>query len=71
MDFSKGLITLGLGLAVLGLALKFAPWLLNWFGKLPGDIRYEGEHSFVFIPLTSMLLLSAVASIVWHWFMRR
>ncbi len=61
------LICLGIGLIVAGVAYKYG--LLDWFGNLPGDIRYKGENTFVFIPITSMLLVSAVASIV-MWFFR-
>ena len=60
------LIYLGIGLIIAGVAYKFG--LLNWFGNLPGDIKYQGEHSFVFIPLTSMLLVSVVVSLlIWLW----
>jgi hypothetical protein len=37
---------------------------LSWFGQLPGDIRIERESIHVYIPLVSMLILSAVASLV-------
>ena len=37
---------------------------LSWFGRLPGDIRIEGERTRVFIPITSMLLVSVVLSVV-------
>jgi hypothetical protein len=57
-------ILAGLLLVAVGLILRYAPWLLNWFGKLPGDIHYEGEHSRVYIPLTSSILLSILLSIV-------
>jgi hypothetical protein len=36
---------------------------LNWFGRLPGDIRVEGEHTRVYVPLVSMLLLSLLLSL--------
>ena len=36
---------------------------LAWFGRLPGDIRYEGERTRVYAPLVSMLLLSLVFSL--------
>ena len=36
----------------------------SWFGRLPGDIRYEGEGARVFVPITSMLLLSAVLTVL-------
>ena len=37
---------------------------LSWFGRLPGDIRIEGERSRVYIPLTSMLLISLALSLI-------
>lgn len=55
---------LGGVLLVIGAILNFAPWLLNWFGKLPGDIRIESEHGRVFIPITSMLIVSLVLTIL-------
>ena len=35
---------MGALLVVVGALLQFAPWLLNWFGKLPGDIRIETQQ---------------------------
>ncbi len=62
------LIYIGIGLILAGVAYKFG--LLSWFGNLPGDIKYKGEHTFVFIPITSMLLLSALFSFI-MWFFNR
>ncbi len=62
------LIYLGIGLIVAGIAYKYG--LLGWFGNLPGDIKYQTEHTFVFIPLASMLLVSAVVSLI-MWFFNR
>ena len=39
---------------------------LKWFGRLPGDIRYEGRRTRVYAPLASMLLLSLVLSLVMY-----
>jgi uncharacterized membrane protein SpoIIM required for sporulation len=39
---------------------------LKWFGRLPGDIRYEGQRTRVYAPLASMLLLSLVLSLVMY-----
>ncbi|SDB18211.1 Protein of unknown function [Desulfonatronum thiosulfatophilum] len=63
------IITGGL-LIVLGLIWHFTPWLLNWFGKLPGDIRYESGRSRVFIPITSMIVISIVISVLINLFRR-
>jgi len=37
---------------------------LSWFGRLPGDIRIERGNVRVYIPLVSMLLVSATATLV-------
>lgn len=61
---SRWLIISGAVLLLIGVALHFAPWLLNWFGKLPGDIRIETAHGVIFIPLTSMLIISVVLTLI-------
>jgi hypothetical protein len=37
---------------------------LGWFGRLPGDIRIERDSVRVYLPIVSMLLVSAVLSLV-------
>jgi len=51
-------------LVALGLILNLAPWLVSWFGKLPGDIRIETERTKIFIPISSMLLLSLLLTLL-------
>jgi len=63
------LIVVGLGLVVVGVLVRFG--LFGWFGRLPGDMRLEGERTSVFIPITSMILLSIVLTIVLNLFLRR
>ncbi|MCH9699075.1 MAG: DUF2905 domain-containing protein [Gammaproteobacteria bacterium] len=70
MNFSKLFITVGLLLLVIGLVMNYAPWLVNWFGKLPGDIRVEKENSFFFFPITSMIVVSIVFSIIINLFFK-
>jgi len=60
----------GLLLIVVGLILQFAPNLLNWFGRLPGDINRESENGRVFIPITSMIIISLVLTILINIFKR-
>ena len=67
----KLLIAVGIGVALIGVALLYAPWLLSWFGRLPGDIHIERENSRVFIPITSMILVSIVVSVIVNLFFRR
>jgi hypothetical protein len=61
---------MGALLLVIGALLHFAPWSLNWFGKLPGDIRIETEQGKIFIPITSMLIISVVLSLLLNFFKR-
>lgn len=56
------LVVLGLGLALLGLLVWTGA--LSWFGRLPGDLRIEGERTRVFLPITSMIVVSVVATVV-------
>ena len=60
----RWLIAAGLVLVAIGLAIQFVPWLVGWFGNLPGDIRIEGGRTRVFIPITSMLIVSVVLTLV-------
>jgi len=71
MDFGKILIVTGSCILITGLAITFAPWLINWFGRLPGDIHIKNEHSTVFIPITSMIILSLLLSLLVNLFFRK
>lgn len=64
------LIVAGLLLVGLGLLWLVAPRALSWFGQLPGDIRVERDGFRLYIPITSMLLLSAALSLL-LWLLRR
>ncbi|MED5509038.1 MAG: DUF2905 domain-containing protein [Pseudomonadota bacterium] len=65
---AKTLIIIGLILIALGLIWQFAPWLLSWFGKLPGDINIDKGNSRIFIPITSMAVVSLVLTIIINFF---
>ena len=60
----KWLIYAGLLLVAIGAIVQYAPWMVSWFGRLPGDIRIETSNGRVFIPVTSMILLSIVLSVL-------
>lgn len=61
---ARWLIIAGIILLAAGLLLHFAPGLFSWFGKLPGDIRIESERSKIFIPITSMIAISVILTVV-------
>jgi hypothetical protein len=68
---AKILIIGGVSLALIGLALLYAPGLINWFGRLPGDIQIERGGTRVFIPITSMIVLSLALTLIANLFFRR
>jgi len=39
---------------------------MRWFGKLPGDIRYESDHVQFYAPIVSMLIISLVLSLLFY-----
>ncbi len=58
-------------MVVIFLALVVLSWLTPWlhklgFGKLPGDWRFRLFGREWFIPLTTTIVLSLVASLVSH-----
>lgn len=67
---AKWLMIIGVLLLVVGVLWHFAPGLFSWFGKLPGDIHHQGENSQVFIPITSMIVVSIVITVVINLFNR-
>ena len=66
----RWLILTGLIFVVIGLIVHYAPGVLNWFGKLPGDIRMETERGKFFLPITSMVIISIVLTILINLFRR-
>lgn len=66
MRLGNLLMWLGALVLVIGALVRFAPGLFSWFGNLPGDISIEGENSRVFIPITSMIVVSVVATVLFN-----
>jgi hypothetical protein len=63
---SNGLLVILVGVGVIVVGLLMYAGALSWFGRLPGDIRYEGGRTRVYAPVVSMLLLSLVASLLMY-----
>jgi hypothetical protein len=60
----KAVIGIGAMLIIIGLVLWFAGDRLSWFGRLPGDIRIERPGFSCFFPITTMIIVSIVLSIL-------
>jgi hypothetical protein len=62
-------VSLGPALVVAGsilVLIGLLAWggLLSWFGRLPGDIRIVRPGARIYVPITSMVLVSIVLSFV-------
>lgn len=59
------LTVIGVVIAGIGLVWLLVP-SIPWLGKLPGDIRIEGENTQVYIPVTTCVLPSLVLTgVMW------
>jgi uncharacterized membrane protein YidH (DUF202 family) len=59
---SLGLTIIVLGVLAVVVGVLLAAGALNWFGRLPGDIRVERPNVRFYAPITSMLLVSVGVS---------
>lgn len=50
--------------AVIGLVIYFAGASFSWFGKLPGDLKIEGENFSFYFPMTTMIILSLILTVI-------
>ena len=62
----KYILFIGIVLTVAGLILMTGGDKLRWLGRLPGDIRIENEHFRFYFPVTTMILLSLLLSLILH-----
>lgn len=67
-DLSGLVIAIGAVLVVGGIAARFG--LLDWLGRLPGDLRFGSGSTRVFIPLGTSIVLSIVLSVLLALFRR-
>jgi hypothetical protein len=64
IPLGKTIVGIGATLIIIGLLVWFAGDRLNWFGRLPGDIRIERPGFSCFFPITTMIIVSIVLSIL-------
>ena len=66
MNRSMGLLVIVGGVVVVVVGLLIYSGWLSWFGRLPGDIRYESGGVRVYIPIVSMLLISVALTLIFN-----
>ena len=60
----KVLIIAGIIFIIAGVIVYFAGNKFGWIGNLPGDIRIEKENIKIYIPVTTMILVSVLLSLI-------
>lgn len=63
-QLGKILIFCGIILIIAGLIIYFAGDKLTWLGHLPGDIRIVKENVRFYFPITTMIVISVVLSLI-------
>ncbi|MFW6081453.1 MAG: DUF2905 domain-containing protein [Desulfosalsimonas sp.] len=64
----KTLIVIGIAILLIGI---FWPWIARLpIGRLPGDIIIDRPGMKVYIPITTMILVSVVLSVI-MWILRK
>lgn len=61
---ARVLITIGFVFTLAGVLWLLFPKALSWFGQLPGDVRIRREGFSLFIPVTSMLVVSVALTLL-------
>jgi hypothetical protein len=60
----KYIIFIGIILVVAGLLLHFGGDRLKWLGHLPGDMRIEKENFRFYFPITTMIIISVLLTLI-------
>ena len=60
----KWLIVAGLLIVIVGVLIYFFHDKLNWLGKLPGDIRVERDNFHFYFPITTMVVISIILTLL-------
>ena len=64
MNLGRILIVTGVIILLVGLAIVLFEEKLKWFGSMPFDLNYKNKSMHIFAPFGSMIIISAVLTIV-------
>ena len=66
----KYILIAGLFIVLAGILIYFFHDYFKWIGKLPGDFRVEKENFRFYFPLTTMIIVSVVVTVLINLFKR-
>ncbi len=70
MNIAKTFIIIGLILLFLGVFIYLFKPYLGWFGNLFGDISYKTDKFSFYMPISSMIIISVIASLILNLFFK-
>jgi hypothetical protein len=68
-DAARILITVGLGICLIGVGLLLWPGVFGKLGRLPGDVAIRRDGAAFYFPIVTCLALSALLTLV-MWIIR-
>jgi hypothetical protein len=63
-ETGKYIVIIGVIIVLAGIAIWLFHDKLHWIGRLPGDIRVEKENFRFYFPITTMILLSLLITVI-------
>jgi len=63
-ETGKYIIIIGAIILLAGIIIYFFHDKLHWIGRLPGDLRIEKENFHFYFPITTLILLNILISII-------
>jgi hypothetical protein len=69
METGKFLVIAGVVIFVLGLVFMMSNKLP--IGRLPGDLRFGGDHFRIYIPIATCVLLSIIITVIVNFYSRK
>ena len=62
----KYIMLIGASIFVAGIIIYFFYDKLHWIGHLPGDIRVEKENFKFYFPITTMIIISILITVIFQ-----
>jgi uncharacterized protein HemY len=62
----KYIILIGGLILVFGILIFFFHDRMSWIGRLPGDVRIERENFRFYFPITTMIVISLIVTLIMY-----
>ena len=63
-NWGRLIIYAGMVIVLIGVIIYFFHDKLHWLGRLPGDIRIERDNFRFYFPITTMVLISLLLTLI-------